>query len=420
MARADLYFRSLATPQILSIDFPGSASHPSTPIAALLEMAENPPIVPRKNRKGVPHVPPLNNEERREFDERFRSLSNSPEGAIELIKLARKHKLPVSNFLDYKEKLTPSFSKLTWNHAKQLYGLKSPSDIPVLVVDLPFISEELALKLFTRVDEADKTTSSLHDADREAKVVAWLILVISKIVVLFDGAISNDHEGNLRGFDGGGGRVEFIYLVLDLCIVLIVEAKYGQDNNNNFAQIMVELEAADQQNCLRNLSIEKVFGVLASARTWYFWSYTGGPTATSFAVSTPFIVTSNDPDSQTEMRLETFRAMWVFFLNGFLLALGALMERSNYEANEEAMQKGFNPDQYPRRPSYRKWQEAHSHAQNAVNLSKSAKNDQEFNQVLAVLKMSLNALPDEHSQTIQDVSSSIKALYSRGLQYKKS
>ncbi|KAJ3163483.1 hypothetical protein HDU86_000062 [Geranomyces michiganensis] len=73
--------------------------------------------------------------------------------------------------------------------------------------------------------------------------------------------IRNMAETNGQSFISEG-RVEYFYEAFGQIIILLIEAKNFYDDNNNLAQVMCELDAANHINCQTNLVINPIRAVL--------------------------------------------------------------------------------------------------------------------------------------------------------------
>lgn len=203
------------------------------------------------------------------------------------------------------------------------------------------------------------------------------------------------------------GRIEFIYMVLELCVIVVLGGKCGGIARNNYAQMMTELEGESFKICLphlyleycvelvsflgcamqnvsRGLHLDILHGVLASQSEWYFWTYDGQ----GFQVSEVIVPFHRNEKQEVLNRLRITSRLLGQFLNGYCSALCAFIQRSE-EVGLQQRQEQFHP-------SHRKWQEASVLAEQAKVKALSAKNEEDFAVFKSLLNQSFDALPEEH------------------------
>ncbi|WAQ91088.1 hypothetical protein PtA15_13A489 [Puccinia triticina] len=268
---------------------------------------------------------------------------------------------------------------MEWKHARQLWPqYKYHTSIPEFTPIEPYIPKSFATEVFRAIEEAEVDTCPLNAAADEAKVVAWMQAILVKISNLFNGTITNDAVGASKG------RIEFIYMVLELCVIVVLGGKCGGIARNNYAQMMTELEGCAMQNVSRGLHLDILHGVLASQSEWYFWTYDGQ----GFQVSEVIVPFHRNEKQEVLNRLRITSRLLGQFLNGYCSALCAFIQRSE-EVGLQQRQEQFHP-------SHRKWQEASVLAEQAKVKALSAKNEEDFAVFKSLLNQSFDALPEEH------------------------
>ncbi|OAV94959.1 hypothetical protein PTTG_06941 [Puccinia triticina 1-1 BBBD Race 1] len=333
------------------------------------------------------------------------------------MKLLRTHSLPFEKIVKCRANLTPSFSKMEWNHAIQLWPqYKVITDIPEYNPIEPYIPKTFAAEVFRAIEKAEVDTSQSGAADNEARVAVLIrvvrkncpipspmpskcpalfestvnrstsFLTARKILVeissLFSGAVSNDAEGYIAGTASSQGRIESIYTVLGACVNVVLEVKAGGIRNRNFAQMMAELESCDMLNVSRQLNLNTLQGVLSSQTEWHFWAYD----RRGFTVSEAIAPYHRDEKQEIMNRLKIVARLFGQFLKGYCPALHAFIRRSEG--------KGFQ-EQQEHSPSYNEWKKASSLAEAAQAKAFSAKGEQDFAVVRSLLNQSYDALPHD-------------------------
>ncbi|WAR58606.1 hypothetical protein PtB15_5B840 [Puccinia triticina] len=181
----------------------------------------------------------------RSFKSHLVNLCNNPsgQGIVYLSQLMRTHSLPFEENINLREKFVPSFSKMEWKHAVQLWPqYKVQANIPEYKPVEPYIPRSFATEVFRAIKKAEIDTCQLSAADNKAKVVAWMRAILVEISNLFSGAVSNNAKSYIKGMGSSQGRIEFIYMVLDVCVIVVLEANVAELTSKNYAQMMAELE----------------------------------------------------------------------------------------------------------------------------------------------------------------------------------
>ncbi|WAQ91184.1 hypothetical protein PtA15_14A65 [Puccinia triticina] len=310
-------------------------------------------------------------------------LPKSESGVVSLMKLLRTHSLPFEKIVKCRANLTPSFSKMEWNHAIQLWPqYKVITDIPEHNPIEPYIPKTFAAEVFRAIEKAEVDTSQSGAADNEARVAVLIRAILVEISSLFSGAVSNDAEGYIAGTASSQGRIESIYTVLGACVNVVLEVKAGGIRNRNFAQMMAELESCDMLNVSRQLNLNTLQGVLSSQTEWHFWAYD----RRGFTVSEAIAPYHRDEKQEIMNRLKIVARLFGQFLKGYCPALHAFIRRSEG--------KGFQ-EQQEHSPSYNEWKKASSLAEAAQAKAFSAKGEQDFAVVRSLLNQSYDALPHD-------------------------
>ncbi|KAI9011053.1 hypothetical protein BC832DRAFT_549529 [Gaertneriomyces semiglobifer] len=335
-------------------------------------------------------VPPLSVEKKAQFEATLAQLAeDTGEGAVYLLQLLRANRVPSSVYMQYKGRLTKSFSAVKWANVKTLYGYANPKQVPILEPVSWYMASDVALKIWERIMEEEASTSSLDMADREAKVVLWVHSVLSPILWLFRGAINNDAEGPLpattSSTDGFG---EFIYNVLESSLVVVVECKTTSPSIDSIAQLMVEMESAWCANEANGLDTPIVTGALCTSRQWYFMTYDGH----RHAMSKAFDVVARDGKEQTRSIIEIIGIFWKMCLDGYIMALKAFIGRSKAQMRESGR----------RQVSYEKWKPALTLARQAEKNARKAKTDATCHTAINSLLESIKQLPAEHDRGLTD------------------
>ncbi|OAV94960.1 hypothetical protein, variant [Puccinia triticina 1-1 BBBD Race 1] len=246
------------------------------------------------------------------------------------MKLLRTHSLPFEKIVKCRANLTPSFSKMEWNHAIQLWPqYKVITDIPEYNPIEPYIPKTFAAEVFRAIEKAEVDTSQSGAADNEARVAVLIRVILVEISSLFSGAVSNDAEGYIAGTASSQGRIESIYTVLGACVNVVLEVKAGGIRNRNFAQMMAELESCDMLNVSRQLNLNTLQGVLSSQTEWHFWAYD----RRGFTVSEAIAPYHRDEKQEIMNRLKIVARLFGQFLKGYCPALHAFIRRSEGKAS---------------------------------------------------------------------------------------
>ncbi|POV98977.1 hypothetical protein PSHT_13793 [Puccinia striiformis] len=200
----------------------------------------------------------------------------SGQGVVHLMKLLRAYSLPFEKIANLRDQFMPSFFKMNWKHAVQLWPqYKVQTDIPEYDPAEPYIPISFATEVFRAIEKAEMDIGQLSDPHKEAKVVAWTRAILVEISNLFSGAVNNAAEGYINDMGSSEGRIEFKYMVLEVCVIVVLQARVGGVISNNYAQMMAELEGCDMQNRSHQLNLDTLQGVLSSPTEWYFWAYDG-------------------------------------------------------------------------------------------------------------------------------------------------
>ncbi|WAQ92009.1 hypothetical protein PtA15_15A403 [Puccinia triticina] len=314
------------------------------------------------------------------------------ESALYLIRLLHKRQINVDTYFEFKNKVPVSFSKTTWRDLQSVLGLPSWFSIPTKAPQRLYISDDACYKIFEEIDEVELTVAPLQDCDNEAKVVLWVTSVIKTILLLFRGKINNDAQGNLpEAASSLGGRVEFLYTVLDQCIVMVTEAKRDVITRDDSAQLMVELESAHLSNLSKGLQPGVTRGIMCSRDAWEFWTYDANA---NYSRSDTLPTTKPDVNVSLKNLRHIFEATYHVFFEGYMEALEAFTKRSEAEQEDG---KGLP-----------KWKAALALAKSAFGKAKKAADANSFDDAVRELHESLKELPEEHNRILPGYSKAFK------------
>ncbi|KAI8818494.1 uncharacterized protein EV422DRAFT_498879 [Fimicolochytrium jonesii] len=223
------------------------------------------------------------------------------------------------------ERLRRSFSNVKWKHIFELYGIKHVEKIPVFRPSVLYISRETCKDIFQGIQANEMATCALSQATSETKVVTWMNSMLTPILQMFNGVINNDAEGKLgESSSSTGGFIEFIYMVLEACVVVVIECKYNTYTQDDVAQMMVELEAAWHNNVMQQLGTPILTGALCSRDIWQYWRYDG----TNFQQSTNFLIRHHDPLADAKELVKMFGIFYDMFFDGYIRSLKGFISKS--------------------------------------------------------------------------------------------
>ncbi|KAI9625108.1 hypothetical protein H4Q26_016497 [Puccinia striiformis f. sp. tritici PST-130] len=313
----------------------------------------------------------------------------SGQGVVHLMKLLRAYSLPFEKIANLRDQFMPSFFKMNWKHAVQLWPqYKVQTDIPEYDPAEPYIPISFATEVFRAIEKAEMDIGQLSDPHKEAKVVAWTRAILVEISNLFSGAVNNAAEGYINDMGSSEGRIEFKYVVLEVYVIVVLQARVGGVISNNYAQMMAELEGCDMQNRSHQLNLDTLQGVLSSPTQWYFWAYDGK----NFTVSDSIAPFHRDEEQETLNRLKIVSRLFGQFLKGYCSALRAFIRRSE--------ERGFQ-EQQEHSSTYNAWKEASSLAEAAKAKAFSAEEEQDFAVVKILLNQSFDAFPQDHKRQLR-------------------
>ncbi|POW15186.1 hypothetical protein PSTT_02423 [Puccinia striiformis] len=258
----------------------------------------------------------------------------SGQGVVHLMKLLRAYSLPFEKIANLRDQFMPSFFKMNWKHAVQLWPqYKVQTDIPEYDPAEPYIPISFATEVFRAIEKQ-----------------RWTLILV-EISNLFSGAVNNAAEGYINDMGSSEGRIEFKYVVLEVDVIVVLQARVGGVISNNYAQMMAELEVSD-----------------------------------SIA---PF---HRDEEQETLNRLKIVSRLFGQFLKGYCSALRAFIRRSE--------ERGFQ-EQQEHSSTYNAWKEASSLAEAAKAKAFSAEEEQDFAVVKILLNQSFDAFPQDHKRQLR-------------------
>ncbi|KAI8998069.1 hypothetical protein BC832DRAFT_251525 [Gaertneriomyces semiglobifer] len=330
-------------------------------------------------------------------------------GAALVLKLMLKFRLPTEHFVKYRDAFKKSLSDLTWNQIVQVYPqYKTPHMIPLLTQDVWYVSDKFLEDVLAAMWKAEKTTVSLVEVKKESELVHWMSAVVLEIANYFEGAVRNEPEKSMRG-SLSQGRVEFVWVAVRLCVLIVLEMNASGFDTDNYAQIMAELEAGAYSNVLERISVDTIYGLLANKDGWIFVEYY--PNLNQFKISRALQVDDRDPDCRVQNRCTGIRLLWGLFVKGYCKAVGAMQQRSKAtleqvedelrllgaegytEASISARRRPrivYTRDQLEqemkeRKDSSAKWDATAQFAFQALRASETAQTDQDFEKAVRCL-----------------------------------
>ncbi|EFP79420.2 uncharacterized protein PGTG_05741 [Puccinia graminis f. sp. tritici CRL 75-36-700-3] len=111
----------------------------------------------------------------------------------------------------------------------------------------PHIPQSFTKAVFRAIEKIKVDTCSLSAATNGAKVAAWMQAILVEGSNLFNGTVTSNLDGFIKGTDDSEGRYEFVYMVLKLCVIVVLEGKSDGTTSNNYAQMMTELQGSTRQ-----------------------------------------------------------------------------------------------------------------------------------------------------------------------------
>ncbi|KAJ3272423.1 hypothetical protein HK104_004478, partial [Borealophlyctis nickersoniae] len=230
------------------------------------------------------------------------------------------------------------FSDWSWKQVAKLYGLKLSSRPPPTKYPSLQLPSSTISYIRTRF-QTSYTTLGGPFSGYEASRNFFVADLVFPVAEFFGGAVTCDPEGKLGTSKNpehfAWGEVEFVFRVLEMVTVKLVEAK--KDNvQQGDAQAILELEVAGMENRANGVGIQTVYAIVTTGYLWSILSFTrtNGHTDrkapqihSSHAITFPH---SYDPDSDEEVAQMTLRIeelagqLLHCFLDGFVQALTAL------------------------------------------------------------------------------------------------
>ncbi|KAM6496571.1 hypothetical protein JOM56_007044 [Amanita muscaria] len=224
----------------------------------------------------------------------------------------------------------PSFSAVEWSNFAERFGL--PDDIEKLslgsfktpMYHLPLSFQEAMFENAWRWQEVYREKS---DHKREEARVRILDPYIVPIVALFQGrVIDKPEEKMMRTEYSTGGAVEHeIFMIAAGILFFVIELKLSVTNENNLAQLFLELLSAAEMNKSKSDDIQgfqgvRVYGILTDLAQVKFYSY--DPATNQFCWDETIIINANRIAGFSDM-MDVSNKIFGIILSGYMDGLRA-------------------------------------------------------------------------------------------------